>query len=1075
MKQIFLLTTLAWAMGASAQINPDAKTPLPDGVPASWWETVQKNIRESEYHIRPKGDGMFSSPNRAQNLRFTYFERGFSATRRDSLAHLWKAELRYIGISKGRAVQRDGARFQLSADANALMATSEGLLMRYRNDEKGMRQDFIVKKKPAGKGALRLWLEAMMSGGKVEVKPDAVSFLSEGGAEAMRYSDLKVWDANQRRLESRFEREGERLAIVVNDKNAAYPITIDPLSATPNWTAESNQANAFFGYSVASAGDVNGDGFSDVIVGAYLFDNGQTDEGRAFVYHGSASGLSATANWTAESNQTGAEFGYSAASAGDVNGDGFSDVIVGARYFDNGQTDEGAAFVYHGSASGLSTTPNRTVESNQANAWFGISVASAGDVNGDGFSDVIAGVAGFDSLATNAGAAFVYHGSASGLSATANWTAVSNQAGAFFGDAVASAGDVNGDGFSDVIVGAYFFDSPQTNAGAAFVYHGSASGLSATANWTAVSNQAGAFFGDAVASAGDVNGDGFSDVIVGASFFDNGHDDEGRAFVYHGSASGLSATANWTAESNQAFARFGISVASAGDVNGDGYSDVIVGAWRFTNGETNEGRAFVYHGSASGLSTTPNWTAESNQTGAEFGYSAASAGDVNGDGFSDVIVGAYLFDNGETDEGRAFVYHGSASGLSATANWTAESNQTDAQFGASVASAGDVNGDGFSDVIVGARLFDNGETDEGMAFVYHGSASGLSATPNWTAESNQAFARFGISVASAGDVNGDGFSDVIVGAYFFDNGQGDEGRAFVYHGSASGLSATANWTAESNQTGAEFGYSVASAGDVNGDGFSDVIVGTPYYDNSQTDEGMAFVYHGSASGLSATANWTAASNQANTYFGFSVASAGDVNGDGFSDVIVGALSFDNGETDEGRAFVYHGSASGLSTTPNWTAESNQAHAGFGWSVASAGDVNGDGFSDVIVGAWLFDNGETNEGRAFVYHGSASGLSATANWTAESNQANTYFGDAVASAGDVNGDGYGDVIVGAPYYDNFHIDEGAAFVYHGSASGLSATPNWMAESNDAGAWFGASVASAGDVNGDGFSDVIVGAP
>ncbi|MCS6989060.1 MAG: hypothetical protein NZM06_06025, partial [Chloroherpetonaceae bacterium] len=81
MKQIFLLTTLAWAMGASAQINPDAKTPLPDGVPASWWETVQKNIRESEYHIRPKGDGMFSSPNRAQNLRFTYFERGFSATR----------------------------------------------------------------------------------------------------------------------------------------------------------------------------------------------------------------------------------------------------------------------------------------------------------------------------------------------------------------------------------------------------------------------------------------------------------------------------------------------------------------------------------------------------------------------------------------------------------------------------------------------------------------------------------------------------------------------------------------------------------------------------------------------------------------------------------------------------------------------------------------------------------------------------------------------------------------------------------------------------------------------------------
>jgi hypothetical protein len=98
-----------------------------------------------------------------------------------------------------------------------------------------------------------------------------------------------------------------------------------------------------------------------------------------------------------------------------------------------------------------------------------------------------------------------------------------------------------------------------------------------------------------------------------------------------------------------------------------------------------------------------------------------------------------------------------------------------------LATAGDVNGDGFSDVIVGASVYDNGETDEGRAFVYHGSGSGLSFTPNWTAESNQATALFGTSVATAGDVNGDGFSDVIVGA-FFDNGQTDEGRAFVYYG-----------------------------------------------------------------------------------------------------------------------------------------------------------------------------------------------------------------------------------------------------------------------------------------------------
>jgi hypothetical protein len=167
---------------------------------------------------------------------------------------------------------------------------------------------------------------------------------------------------------------------------------------------------------------------------------------------------------------------------------------------------------------------------------------------------------------------------------------------------------------------------------------------------------------------------------------------------------------------------------------------------------------------------------------ATFGISVATAGDVNGDGFSDVIVGAYLYDNGQTNEGQAFVYHGSAVGLSTTAAWTGESNQADALFGISVATAGDVNGDGFSDVIVGAWAFDNPHTDEGRAFVYHGSAAGLSITLAWTSESDQAFALFGISVATAGDVNGDGFSDAIVGAHRFDNGELDEGRAFVYYG-----------------------------------------------------------------------------------------------------------------------------------------------------------------------------------------------------------------------------------------------------------------------------------------------------
>jgi hypothetical protein len=279
-------------------------------------------------------------------------------------------------------------------------------------------------------------------------------------------------------------------------------------------------------------------------------------------------------------------------------------------------------------------------------------------------------------------------------------------------------------------------------------------------------------------------------------------------------------------------------------------------------------------------------------------------------------------------------------------------------------------------------------------------------------------------------VDGDGYADVVVSAPDYDHGEEDEGRVFVYPGGPSGLAATAAWTAEGDQAGAHFGWSVGTAGDVNGDGYADVIVGAPWYDNGEEDEGRAFVYPGGPSGLAATAAWTAEGDQVEAFFGWSVGTAGDVNGDGYADVVVGAYGYDNDETDEGRAFVYHGGPSGLAATAAWTAESDQAGALFGVSVGTAGDVNGDGYADVIVGAPWYDNGATDEGRAFVYHGGPSGLAATAAWTAEGDQADAYLGRSVGTAGDVNGDGYADVVVGAYGYD----ETGRAWVYQGNDGG-----------------------------------------
>jgi len=132
--------------------------------------------------------------------------------------------------------------------------------------------------------------------------------------------------------------------------------------------------------------------------------------------------------------------------------------------------------------------------------------------------------------------------------------------------------------------------------------------------------------------------------------------------VYLGSATGLATTPAWTVESDQAGYGSG-PVASAGRRNGDGFSDVVIGTPYYSNGEEGEGRACLYHGSAAGLEAEPAWTAESNQSGASFGQSVAGAGDVNDDGYSDVIIGAYTYDNGEEDEGRVYLYLGSAAGL----------------------------------------------------------------------------------------------------------------------------------------------------------------------------------------------------------------------------------------------------------------------------------------------------------------------------------------------------------------------------------------------------------------------------
>jgi len=661
----------------------------------------------------------------------------------------------------------------------------------------------------------------------------------------------------------------------------------------------------------------------------------------------------------------------------------------------------------------------------------------------------------------DSGRAYVYHGSPTGLTTgCADWTAPGAQNDAYFGAAVSSAGDVNGDGYTDVVIGAPGYDmldaTTLTNTGRVYVYHGSSTGLTTGSgtwtdpDWTATGDQEDAHLGAAVSIAGDVNSDGYADVIVGAPGYDDVQPDEGAAFVYYGGPTGLATDSTWTAHpTDQEDAHFGTAVSTAGDVNGDGHSDLAIGSTGYDHEHTDEGGAFVYHGSPSGLATAPTWNATSKQDGALLGWSVATAGDVNGDGYADVIVSAPRYDHGQTEEGMAFLYAGGPDGPAHSPAWMGESDQEWAWFGTAIATAGDVNNDGYADVIVGAPRYDGEQIDDGKAFVYHGGPKGLATTPAWTAPpAGQGTAHFGISarfgtaVYTAGDVNGDGYSDVIVTANGYDAEGTNEGAAFVYHGGPAGLAADPAWTAHpTDQAYANFGRSASTAGDVNGDGYSDIVIGTPWYGNSQTEEqldGTAFVYHGSATGLSLDPDWTVTDVFTNAEFGTAVSTAGDVNNDGYSDVIVGAYKYTKvpwlTPWREGAAFVYHGGPGGLAVSPAWSAKGGQEQAKFGLAVSTAGDVNGDGYADIVVGAPGYASDQSHEGAAFVYQGGPEGLDANPTWSIEGDQEGAGYGFTISTAGDVNGDGYSDLIVGAPTYNDGLVDEGSAFVYLGNSGG-----------------------------------------
>jgi hypothetical protein len=661
-------------------------------------------------------------------------------------------------------------------------------------------------------------------------------------------------------------------------------------------------------------------------------------------------------------------FGYSISTSGDLDGDGWPDIVIGAP----GSAATGD-YVEVRRGSDLTEYPWSPIHAPIDGVLFGWSVAIVGDYDGDGLDDIAVGAPGDNTQGTDAGAVLIFRG----VDGT-GWTGggpVVPQAKEYAGWALARVADIDGDGKDDVAIGCPGYDSGGAVDVGRVTFRGTDQFVSGPVTAELVGTQAGENYGDALAGGGDVNKDGVPDLVIGAPGWDGpGGVDHGRVEVRTGGAIQAPPPLWFSHEGTVASGTLGLSVAFAGDADHDGYDDVVAGA---PNADGGDGRALVWSGRTSQVIYDRR-----GEDGERLGGAVAGGEDVDSDVYEDWAAGRPY-----ADFPVAFGTGKDAGGFSVFCGKNHWCVPGPSGFGHSVAVAGDTDGDAFEDFLVGTY---GGDPPNQRWTLISGFDSQTLHEEVSTGVSCEGYA-----VAGAGDVDGDGLADFLVG-----NPCGPVDTVVLRSGAGFG---PIHVYQSPDLIGVRFGHAVAGIGDVDGDGTPDVLVGDPE--------------HGSAAAFQAGAAWVMSGappyglladhhGKAGDHLGHSVAAAGDVDLDGIPDYALGLPYKDELFSEEGGAQVRSLAKGLLYAVGNTTTGTSHA----GWSVAGIGDANGDGFADVAVGEPDWQGVSPGKlGRVRVYAGPAGAV----HLTLDGPFANSRFGWAVAPAGDVDADTRDDFAVGIP--------------------------------------------------------------